>query len=140
MKPMLDVGDKVYFRESFGKFSRYRILTVVSVKDKIVEMDNGTTFVRNGFKPSKTFVEYFIKYDLTRKSSEWWYLCDDKKLSEIKEANEKFDNNRELIKANILIDSIACGIMIPTDEEKNSIYDAIVKSKNNDEYYNNILL
>lgn len=139
-KIKLQIADKIYFRDSTGGFSKFKILTVVSVDDKLVEMDNGTIFVRES-QNGGVMQDYFFQYLEKQKysSSERWYLCDDKILSQANDANKKFDENKELIKANILIQSIMCGIKILTNEEKFAIYDAIVKTKEDDEYYNNLL-
>ena len=138
-KIKLQISDKIYFRDSTGGFSKFKILTVVSVDDKFVEMDNGTIFVRES-QNGGVMQDYFFQYLEKQKysSSERWYLCDDKILSQANDYNKKYDENKDLIKANILIDNIFCGIKTLTKEEKLAIYDAIVKPKD-DEYYNNFL-
>jgi hypothetical protein len=144
MKPRqiinLQIGDKVYSRKTFSGFSKFKILTVVSVDDKFVEMDNGAIFVRGSYNGSP--MQYYFKQYLENQkypSHETWYLCDDKILSEANDANKKYEENKELIKANILINNIFCGIKILTKEEKIAIYHTIIKSKEDDEYFNNLL-
>lgn len=139
-KLKLQIADKLYFSEFFGGFSKYKILTVVSVDDKLAEMDNGAIFVRES-QNGGVLQDYFLQYFENQKypSYQRWYLCDDKKLSQANDANKEYDENKDFIKANILINNIFSGIKILTKEEKLAIYNAIVKSKEDDEYFNNLL-
>ena len=139
-KIKLQIADKIYFRETFGGFSKYKILTVVSVDDKLVEMDSAAIFVRES-QNGGVMQDYFLQYFENQKypSYQRWYLCDDKKLSQANDANKEYDENKDFIKANILINNIFSGIKILTKEEKLAIYNAIVKSKEDDEYFNNLL-
>ena len=74
-KIKLQNGDKVYFRESFSGFSQYKTLTVVSVNDKFVEMDNGEIFVRES-QSGGVLQDYFLQYFQNQKypSYQRWYL------------------------------------------------------------------
>ena len=136
---MLQVGDRVYCSDTSHVYSKYHILSVVSVDEKHATLSDGRVLRRSCVQNIRD-VRYpsFNDVEIHRRFIQW-YICRPEVEEEAERAKEYFEKNRDLIKANVLIQNIFCMIHKLTDEEKLGIYDLIVKSKNMDAEYDKII-